>query len=154
MNDVYLFDLASGKHLHNVPFNQDGIEGVVIVTTDIGHEYGRWKTATTNNTTARLVTPETSGAIQLTDIIVSSEKQVGATVTVQFNDGSTSEIIMSAQADVPIQLATPFAGRWAGWKDAYIEVFVGAAFNATVALGYIKLAPADTLDYAAWDALR
>lgn len=154
MNKVYLFDVASGKHLHNVPFNQDKQEGVILVVTDIGHEHGRWKAITVNNDTATLVIPSASGAIQLTDIIVSSEKQVGATVTVQFNDGSNSEIIMSAQADSPIQLATSFAGRWSGWKDAYVEVIVGAAFDATVALGYIKLDPNDTLGYAAWDALR
>ena len=154
MLKAYLIDLATGKVIHTEPYWKGGEERRLIITSSRAQQDGVFKSITVNNTTSTLVTPLTDGAISLTDLIISSEKQTGGIVTVQFFDGTNTVLIASAEADSPIGFASNFAGRWNGWKDAYIQVDVSAAFNATVSIGYFKLQPEETLGFAAWDALR
>ena len=151
---AYLIDLLSGKVLHTESYWQEGFEGKVLLVTSVPETYGKFKSATYSNETATLVSPVTDGSIKLTDLIVTSEKQVGETVTVQFYDGTNTVLIASAGADSPVQIAIGFTGGWQGWKDAYIQVIVSAAFNATVAVGYVKCPKEMTMGYDAWDALR
>ena len=154
MQKAYLIDLVTGKAIQTEPYWRDGEERRLLITSNRPQQYGVFKSATVTNTTITLVSPLTDGAISLTDLIISSEKQTGGVVTVQFFDGTNTVLIASAEADSPIGFASNFAGRWDGWKDAYIQVDVSAAFNATVSIGYFKLQPEETLGFAAWDALR
>lgn len=154
MLKAYLIDLETGKVIHTEPYWGDGKEKRRISITTRAEYHGVFKSATYNNETAILVTPLTDGSISLTDLIVTSEKQVGGVVTVQFYDGTNTVLIASAAADSPIGFASNFVGGWSGWKDAYIQVIVSAAFNATISIGYFKQHPEETLEYDAWDARR
>ena len=151
---AYLIDLVTGKVIHTEPFWKGGEERRLIIVSDRPQQYGVFKSITVNNDTDTLVTPLTDGSISLTDLIITSEKQVGGVVTVQFYDGTNTVLIASAAADSPIGFGHNFTGRWDGWKDAYIQVIVSAAFNATVSIGYFKQQPEETLPFDAWDSRR
>jgi len=152
---AYLFDLATDIVIRAVSHFQEGRESKMLTVTDVASHYGHFKSATYNNEAgATLVAPSTSGSLRLTDLIVTSEKQVGGKVTVQFYDGTNTVLIAAADADSPIQLAVGLTGSWKGWKDAYIQVIVSAVFDATVSIGYIKLAAGETLGFDAWNAER
>ena len=155
MIGLHLKDLATGIVVRAVSHFQEGQESKMLTVTDVASYYGHFKSATYNNEAgATLVSPSTSGSLRLTDLIVTSEKQVGGVVTVQFYDGTNTVLLASAEADSPIGFASNFVGRWKGWKDAYIQVIVSAAFNATVSVGYVKINPKETLGFAEWDARR
>ncbi len=155
MFGLYLKDLVTGRAIRAVSHFQEKSESKMLTITDVASHYGHFKSATYNNEAgATLVAPSTSGSLQLTDLIVTSEKQNAGVVTVQFYDGTNTVLIASAEADSPIGLASNFVGRWRGWKDAYIQVIVSAVFNATVSVGYVKINPKETLGFDAWDAQR
>ncbi len=154
MIGLHLKDVATGIAIRAVSHFQEGFESKMLTVIDPRAYYGHFRSATVNNTTTTIVTPTTSGSILLTDLIVTSEKQVGGVVTVQFYDGTNTVLLASAEADSPIGFAIPFTGRWRGWKDAYIQVVVSAAFNATVSIGYVKITPKETLGFDEWDAQR
>ena len=151
---AHLIDLATGKTIRTESIWVEGKETKLLILASRAQYDGVFKSATVNNDTVTIITPLTDGAISLTDLIITSEKQVGGVVTVQFQDGTNTALIASAEADSPIGFASNFAGRWDGWKDAFIEMTVSAAFNATVSIGYFKLQPEETLGFDAWDARR
>ena len=154
MIGIYLKEIATGIAIRAVSHFQEKVESKMLTVTDVASYYGHFKSATYNNETAILVSPSTSGSLRLTDLIVTSEKQTGGVVTVQFYDGTNTVLLASAEADSPIGFAIAFAGRWKGWKDAYIQVIVSAVFNATVSVGYVKINPKETLGFDEWDAQR
>ena len=154
MLKAYLVDLATGKTIRTEPIWVKGEEARLLILASRAQYDGVFKSVTVSNDTITLVEPLTDGSISLTDLIITSEKQVGGVVTVQFYDGTNTVLIASAEADSPIGFASNFAGRWDGWKDALIQVIVSAAFNATVSIGYFKLQPEETLEYDAWSARR
>ncbi len=147
--------LASGvgKEFHWVtsPFTGEP----VIVTTDQSKAHGLFKSATLAAAgTSVIVQPPASGRIQLTDIIVSTDKTANSTVTLAFEDGTnTINIAVFDSANAPVALAIPLAGKFEGWKDARVEMIVaGGDAAATITLGYIKFPTG--LAFAEWDALR
>ncbi len=155
MIGLYLKDIATSIAILAVSHFQEGRESKMLTVTDVASYYGHFKSATySNEAGATLVSPTASGSLRLTDLIVTSEKQTGGVVTVQFYDGTNTVLLASAEADSPIGFAIAFAGRWKGWKDAYIQVIVSAVFNATVSVGYVKINPKETLGFAEWDAQR
>jgi len=105
--------------------------------------------------TAIISAPELGGSIVLTDLVVTSDKVNGATITLRFSDGTESvNIFVSDVTDAPCNLATSFAGQWKGWKDARLEMVTTGAVAATIAVGYFKLKEELSLDYGEWDAAR
>lgn len=115
---------------------------------------GRFKSSTRSSAgTTTVTSPDQGGSIILTDLIISTDKVNGATITVQFTDGTNTVSIFDGVAtDAPINLALSFGGRWQGWRDARIDMVTAGALNATVAIGYYKYK--DSLVYAEWDSLR
>ena len=154
MIGLYVKDIATGIAIRAESHFHRETESKMLTVTNVASHYGHFKSATVNNTTTTIVSPLTSGSISLTDLIVTSEKQVGGVVTVQFQDGANAVLIASAEADSPISFASNFVGRWKGWKDAYIQVIVSAVFDATVSVGYVKINPKETLGFDEWDAQR
>lgn len=58
-------------------------------------------------------------------------------------------------SNAPVNVAIPFAGNWAGWRNARIELVVsGANGTATLAVGYFKISKSKTMNYDEWNALR
>jgi hypothetical protein len=101
------------------------------------------------------VTPSTGHCIQLTDLIVTSDKVNGATITLRFYDGTnTVNIFVADVTDAPCNVAIPFQGTWRGWEDARIELVTVGAVATTVACGYMHLGKDHVLKYDKWNALR
>ncbi len=151
---AYLIDLSTGKVITTEPITHSDEKGRMLLVTDEPSAHGHFKSDTYNNETATLVSPEASGSLLVTDMIVSSRKKVGGIVTVQFTDGVNTVPIVDLAADDPIQIAHTFKGRVRGWKDAFVQVIISDAFNTTVYIGYLQLPPEVTLGFAAWDAER
>jgi len=127
----------------------------VLVTTDQAKAHGLWKTATLSATgTVVLVQPPSGGRIQLTDLLVSTDKTTNSTVTLAFEDGTNTEnIAVFDSGNAPVALAHGFVGKIEGWQDARIEMIIaGGNAAATIMVGYIKFA--EGLLFAEWDALR
>lgn len=139
--------LSIGKNVHG--------DDTLLVET-YNRLNGTFKAATRSSAgTTIIVEPDDEASIQLTDLILTTDKVALADVTVRFTDGTnTIDIITADVADAPVNLAIAFAGRWAGWKDARVEMVTVAAVTATVAIGYIKVPQSLTIAYDTWDALR
>jgi hypothetical protein len=91
----------------------------------------------------------------LTDLIVSGEKVNGGTITVQFTDAvNTVNIFIATVTDAPINMAIPFAGRWAGWQACDIKVVTVGNIDGSVSVGYFRTPESKTMAYAKWDAER
>jgi Tfp pilus assembly protein PilW len=118
----------------------------------------RFKSAThTDAGTITLATPEAGGFLVLTDLLISAEKVASGSCKIQFTDGSDTVVIFNAiTVDAPANLAIPFSGRWAGWKDARLDtVTTGSNIDATVSVGYLLIKDPDlALTFADWDVLR
>ena len=141
------------KALHT----HDGYDGdPVLVTTQHKMYAGGFKSISqTVATTTVLVQPNGNDAIVLTDLIITTEKQAGGSVTVQFTDGTNTIIILSANVvDAPCNLAIPFAGNWEGWQSARISVVNVGDVIATVSCGYFKISESTALPYDEWLARR
>lgn len=147
--------LASGtnKELHSVPSQFLPDERVLVTTTGPQH-HGVFRAATrTTAGTTPIVTPDALGAIVLTDLIVSTDKQAGSTLTLHFTDGVQTIDIAIFPVDAVVNLALGIVGLFRGWRDARFEmVTAGTNFDATVSVGYMKVP--DGLAFASWDALR
>jgi len=160
MLKAVLIDPASGKALHVESYQHEGEDSSVLLITTIPEHYGVFKT--TKFTVAggagstTIAEPEADGSLRLTDLVVSFEKKATAEVTIQFNDGSNSELVWFADMqDAPLSLAIAFAGNWRGWRSAYLEVVVATAgLDGSVGVGYVKYLKDESLPYAEWNARR
>lgn len=128
-------------------------EPTLVVLTP-GQAHGHFKTATrTTAGTTIIVQPKPGLSIQVTDIIVSGEKQAGSSVSVQFTDGGDTEVMIKVdQVDSSPNLAPNLQSYFRGWKDARVEIVTAGAGDGTVTVGYIHSNAA--LTYAEWDAER
>lgn len=103
--------------------------------------------------TTTITSPNASGALVITDLVLNTEKQTGGIVDVQFTDGSQTVLVFRAYCnDAPANLVLPTNGRFQGWKDARLDLVVSTNTDCSVTLGYIKVP--DALPYEEWDALR
>ncbi len=127
----------------------------VLVTTNQSKAHGLWKTATlTAAGTVVLVQPPGGGRIQLTDLLISTDKTANSSVTLAFEDGTNTEnIAVFDSSNAPVSLSHTFAGKVEGWKDARIEMVVaGGDATATIMVGYLKFN--EGLSFTVWDNLR
>ena len=105
--------------------------------------------------TTIITSPNVGGSIVLTDLMLTTDKVNGATVTIHFTDGVNTIVIIDAVVtDAPCNIATSFIGHWHGWKDARIELITVSTVKATVACGYFKADALHTQDYSEWNAER
>jgi hypothetical protein len=150
----FLADLR-GEPLDTINCFRD--KPVLAVESHMRH-LGHFKSVTrtgSGTTVDIIVTPITGHCIQLTDLIVTSDKVQSATITLRFYDGTNTETIFGAEvSDAPCNIAIPFVGTWKGWTDARIELVTVNAVTVTVACGYLHLGKNHALDYARWSALR
>ena len=148
-----LIDQGTDKQLHSA----EGYgEGSTLVTGTQGALFGFFKSIRkTASGTSVVVTPTGSGAIVLTDLIVTTEKSALGIVTVRFSDGTyTEEILESHVNEGPLNLAIPFTGRWLGWESAWIEINTSTTMKASLCCGYFKVGKDKALSYNQWNALR
>lgn len=153
MIKAVLTALKSKKALHTY----EGLDGEpVLVVTTHAHQNGYFKAAqrSTAGTTV-IAQPNGNDAICLTDMIITTDKVNGASLTVQITDGVNTIILASALVtDAPCNIAIPFQGNWTGWQAAHVDMVTVSTVAATVSLGYYKIPADKALPYAAWNALR
>lgn len=151
MLPVNLFDPDSGEAFDSVKFG----ERRIFVVADHQHAAGVFKAATRESAgTTIIVQPAGGGSVSLHDILISAEKKNAGELTLQFTDGTQTEVIFAPiVTDAPVNVGLSIKGQWRGWKDARVElVTAGATFKTTVTLGYAKLS--DGLEFSEWDAKR
>ena len=140
------------------PFGQPTTEvrgdEVVLTVANSNQAHGAFAAANRSSAGTTIITaPNDEGSLILTDLIVGADRVNGATVTVQFTDGTDTVVIYATDVtDAPANIGVSFGGRWQGWKDARVELVTVNAVNATVSLGYIKVPQG--LPYAEWDSRR
>lgn len=155
-----LFDLKTGRVLHSEDYFHEGLSERILSVTTIPRTYGVFKTIKTTTAggtgSTTVAEPVGNGSIELTDLIISFEKKASAEVTIQFNDGSNTELIwFGDMQDAPLTLAIPFNGQWRGWKGAYLEVVIaGAGLDGSIGIGYIKYLEEESLSYNEWNSRR
>jgi len=116
-----------------------------------------WKSsAITTATTTTVVSVKPNESILLTDIlIVLSKKVAGATVIVQFSDGTNTEVLFTLDATVDsFQFSHAFQGGLRGWKEANIQVITNQVTTISVLVVYIHVSTKSTQKYTVWNAGR
>ena len=131
-------------------------KGKAILVENSARIYGTFKAETrTSAGTTIVAEPSEDGSIILTDIIVTADRVNGASVTVQFTDGTNTIVIFEVDVtDAPVAIGLPLNGRWQGWRNARLELVTVGAVTSTLSVGYYKIPSTRTLDYSTWDALR
>ncbi len=149
---VRLIAAGSDQEFHHFPGPHTREPVFIVMSPGEAHAHFKTATRTTLGTTV-VVQPREGQAIWITDIIVSGEKQAGSNITVQFTDGTNTEIIAIVdQVDAAPNLAMNLNSYFRGWIDARIEIVTGGAGDGTVTIGYIHAHEA--LAFDVWDAER
>lgn len=129
-------------------------EHTVLMSATERQQHGVWKVA--NRTTAGttiITAPFASGALLVTDLILSTDKVAGSSVQLQFTDGANTEVIaLFDSANAPVSLSISINGRLHGWKDARLEMVTVNAVDASIMVGYMKIKSVQ--DFNEWDSER
>jgi len=117
-----------------------------------------WKTGINDaSETTTIVESKYNQAMLLTDIVVTSSKKVNSsTVTLQFSDGTNTEIMMVIDgAEAPVEFSLNFQGGIRGWKNADLQVVTNqAAMYVVTFIGYVHISPESSKEYGVWNAER
>ncbi len=149
---VELYDV-NGKPLHTFTQEFEGEEHKILVVSNPQKIHGLFKATTLGAVlTTRLATPAGNGYIELTDLIITTEKKTAAILSVWFFDGTNKETVIEAYlADSTVNIAIPFIGGWSGWQGAYVEVdMTGAAGKGSCAIGFLKHVETFAPTYTEW----
>ena len=111
---------------------------------------------TTSAATTVIVQPASGEAVVVTDLVLSQEKVSSGALTVQYTDGTDTEILFKGSSvQAPIALAIPYEGRVRGWRDARVEMIsAGTNVETDVSVHYYRLKGEGVLSFADWDAER
>lgn len=142
-----------GKPIHTFKQEFEGTVHDILVLSNPQKIHGLFKGVTLGAiATTRLATPAGNGYIELTDLIITTEKKTSAILTVWFFDGTNKETIIQAYlADSTVNLAIAFTGGWSGWQGAYVEVdMAGAAGKGSTAIGFLKHVETFAPTYTEW----
>lgn len=147
-----LIEGGSGRGLYIAEQNGH----LILVSQTHAQMDGRFKSKTLVDTGVVVVTePSKGGSIVLTDFILTSDKTLGAVVSVRLTDDTnTIPLMVADMSDAPVNLASSLAGKWEGWRDARLELVIEGGVNptATLAAGYYKNVKSKL--YADWDSQR
>ncbi len=151
--NIVVTDVDVLKEAYHVP-SQFLPQHIVPVITTGPQRHGVFKAVTaTTQTTTEITAPLARGAIVVTDLLVTTNKQAGGILTVRFSDGSTDINMAVFPVDLAVNQSIAFVGLFRGWRDAALQMVTsGATFDATVTVGYMKVPGG--LEFAVWDALR
>ena len=157
MVDIRLLARAHGQSDTKQPHfvsSQFHLHEIVPVFTTGPQRHGVFKAVTaTTQTTTEIAAPLAGGAIIVTDLIITTNKQAGGILTLRFSDGSNNINLGVFPVDIAVNQSLALVGLFRGWVDADLQMVTsGATFDATVTAGYMK-AP-NGLPFDEWDALR
>lgn len=138
---------------------QSGIGGdPTLISESMVKLHAHWKSAVNDAAeTIEVVAAKPNQSILITDVIMTSSKKVASsTITLQFDDGTNTEVLFVMEgASAPIEFSHAFAGGIKGWKDADLQVVTDQAAMYTVTLiGYVHISETLTETYDTWDARR
>ena len=133
--------------------------GYALHTLNYRQVHGKWQAVSWSAgqvAKTALVTPSSKGSIEITDLIISTDKQNGATVILTFEDGTNIETIVNGiLTDGPLQLNLAVAGRFQGWRDAILYYTVaGANSTGAITVGYVRQGADNTENYSVWNSRR
>lgn len=130
-----------------------GEERTLAITT-LPQSHGVFKAQSrTSAGTTTVVTPDSEGSVQVTDLILSADRVNSASVELRFTDGTNSETLyLGDVTDAPINLAVNALARLRGWQDARLDLITVGNVSVYLTIGYIK--HIDSLPYSEWDAMR
>ncbi len=145
--------LPGGVVLHNVSSQFRPEERVQVITTG-PQRHGVFRSVTaTTQTTTEIAAPVAKGAIVVTDLLITTNKQAGGILTLRFSDGTNTINLAVFPVDLAVNQSLALVGLFRGWRDADLQMVTsGATFDATVTAGYMKVP--DGLEFAEWDTLR
>ncbi|MEE8382222.1 MAG: hypothetical protein V3R78_10170 [Thermodesulfobacteriota bacterium] len=144
-----------GFPAHYEPYNVIGEEdNIALVTTTIALAHSTFKSVTRTTAGTSIITiPSLEGAIVITDILITGEKRIGATITVRFTDDTnTINLLIGDAANNSINLGHAFNGLVQGWRNSRVELVTVADVTATVTLVYYKVE--EGLSFLEWDSRR
>lgn len=153
-----LIDPRDGKALEVQDFDRKNsdvdLDSRVLVTMGPLYTASTFKSVTAVSAgTVVLTSPSDKGSLIIVDLVISTERTNGGTVTVQWNDGTEQvQIFTAIVTDAPANLSMSFGGRVQGWQDARLEVVTGGSTTNTVFASYAKTSRG--LPFAEWDELR
>lgn len=121
--------------------------------------HGVWKSVGWSSETVvktAIVTPSEGGSIELTDLIIATDKTTNATVVITFEDGTNTETLITGDTtNDSLVLSLSVAGRLQAWKNASLNYTVaGGNSTGSIIVGYVRREPADTEDYSVWNSRR
>jgi len=133
--------------------------GYALSVLNYRQKHGQWQSVSWSSGTViktAMVTPISGGSIEITDLIVSTDKTQAGTVTLTFDDGTNTETLINGSlTDAPLQLALNIAGRMKGWRDAVLYYTVaGGNSTGAITIGYVKNTKAESKSYSVWNSER
>ena len=151
----YLVDPTNNSSINIQP----GIGGdSTLISESAIKLHTHWKSAVNDAAeTIEVVAAKSSQSVLITDIILTSSKKVASsTITLQFDDGTNTEVLFVMEgASAPIEFSHAFAGGIKGWKDADLQVVTDqAAMYIVTLIGYVHISEVLTETYDTWNAGR
>lgn len=121
--------------------------------------HGLWKTVSWSGETVvktTLIAPGQDCSMEITDMIIATDKVQNAVVTLAFEDGDNTEtLIIGDTTDAPLQIAHSVAGRFQAWRNAILKYTVaGGNSTGTIIIGYVYHPEDDSEDYSVWNSRR
>lgn len=137
-------------------FTKPSADETIYIITDYFRANGTFKSELIlTPATTTITSPDPSGSLIITDIVISADKTNNTTLLVQFTDGVNTAVIISPDTtNQAVNFSWAPQGRIQGWKNARIDVITGGVGTPSVAVtvGYLKIPSG--LEFADWDALR
>jgi|DEB0MinimDraft_4_1074332.scaffolds.fasta_scaffold00120_22 predicted protein tyrosine phosphatase len=114
---------------------------VFLVSTNAMQTHGTYTNVQRSSAgTTTVTTPISGGCIQITDLVLNTEKRTGGSVEIQFTDGTNSITVFKVFCnDAPANIVLPVVGKFRGWVNARLDMVVTGATDCSATLGYVKL---------------
>ncbi len=145
-----------GKPLHTEmdTIHVEGEEELAVTTSRREHSVFVTKSWVGAEANTRIATPRAKGTLEILDLVVSGSKKAAGTLTIRWNDGTTTDtLFVGSVDDAAINIAVAFTGKIEGWKGAYLEYTTVSAWVGSLLITYVHhLLPG--LTYAEWNSRR
>lgn len=133
--------------------------GYALHTISYKQALGLWKCVTWSSETVvktTLIAPKPDESIEITDLLIVTDKTQNAVVTLAFEDGTNTEtLIVGNTTNAPLQLAHAVGGRFQAWRNAILKYTVaGGSSTGTIIIGYVRHSSAQSEDYSVWNSRR
>lgn len=150
--DSVLVDRASGQDILTVPAPGGG--GPVLIAQTIGQAFGVFRSVSGNTAgTFSIANIKAGESAVVTDILLSSKKKAGSSLTLRFSDGTDIVNIFSPDTVTdPVNFSASLAGLFLGWSGADLEIVTVADVVFTATIGFYKFTGGD--EFSVWDAKR